>query len=348
MQSTPVIHARPAGRGAQVLAVSSALPEHVVGNGPIAERLGVSEDWIVTRTGIHERRHAAPETCVADLAAEAGGRALARAGIDPDELDAVLVATSSPDDFIPNTAPLVAEQLQAHGATAIDVGAACTGWLSALALGAGLLEAARAHTVLVIGAEIMSRLLDPDDRRTAALFGDGAGAVVLGSSNRDSDIGPIILRSDATGADAIVIARDDPCVRMDGHSTFQHAVRRLSEVSTEALVAAGYGQEDIDLYVYHQANGRILDAVADRLALPRERVLKVVDHYGNTSAASIPIALADAAAHGRLSGEKRILVAAFGAGFTWGAGVLQWRPPRPEADVSCDRSWRSTDREHRT
>jgi 3-oxoacyl-[acyl-carrier-protein] synthase-3 len=310
--------------GTHVVAVGRAVPERVVTNLPIAERLGVSETWIESRTGIRERRHAEAGTRVSDLAAEAGRRALAQCATPAAEVDAVLIATSSPDDFVPNTAPLVAHRLGAHRAAAVDVGAACTGWISALTLAAGLLEAGRARTALVIGAEIMSRLLDPDDRRTAALFGDGAGAIVLQRGPGESRVSPVILRCDGTGADAITIRRRDPRVHMDGHMTFQHAVRRLSEVTDEALDAAGANHDDIDFYVFHQANGRILTAVAERLGIPAERVVNLVGRYGNTSAASIPIALADAHEDGLLRPGNRVLVAAFGAGFTWGAGVLRW------------------------
>ena len=311
--------------GARLVSVGCAVPGRVVANRLIADRLGVSDAWITTRTGIRDRRHACPGDRVCDLAADAGRRALRQAGVRAANLDAVLVATSSPDDFVPNTAPLVAERLQATGAAAIDVGAACTGWISALALATGLLESGRARTALVVGAEIMSRLLDPDDKRTAALFGDGAGAVVLRRCPGRGGIAPIVLHSDGTGADAITIRRRDARVRMDGHTTFQHAVRRLSEATAEALAAAGLAADDIDRFVFHQANGRILTAVAERLALPADRVVNVVDRFGNTSAASIPIALADAHRRGRLPDGPRILVAAFGAGFTWGAGVLTWR-----------------------
>jgi 3-oxoacyl-[acyl-carrier-protein] synthase-3 len=312
---------------AAIVSAAHALPVDVVPNAPIARRLGVSEDWIVARTGIHERRVAAAGTRLADLAAAAARRALASAGVAPAAVDLVLVATSSADDQVPNTAPLVAGRLGAHGAAAIDVGAACTGWVSALWLAAGLIDSGRATTAVVIGAEIMSRLLDRDDRRTAALFGDGAGAAVVRAGDRPGAIGPFVLHNDAAGSGAIVIDRCERRVRMEGHHTYTAAVQRLAEVTDEALAAAGRTAAEIDLFVYHQANGRILAAVAERLALPTTRVLDVVGRYGNTSAASIPIALADASAAGRLPDGARVLIAAFGAGFTWGGGVLEWTRP---------------------
>jgi len=307
-----------------IASVASAVPRRTVSSKSIAEHLGVSEEWIVARTGIHERHVATAGTRLADLASQAGRQALARAGVRPSAVDLVLVATSSSDEVVPNTAPLVAGQLGADGAATIDIGAACTGWVSALALAAGQLEAGRIRTAVVIGAEIMSRLLDPDDRRTAPLFGDGAGAVVLQATEGPTAIGQMVFGSDAAGADAIVIRHDEHRVRMDGISTFKHAVRRLSEATLDALAANDQRVTDIELFVYHQANARILAAVGERLNLPHDRVLDVVSRYGNTSAASIPIALSDAERAGRLSAGSVVLVAAFGAGFTWGAGVLQW------------------------
>jgi 3-oxoacyl-[acyl-carrier-protein] synthase-3 len=271
---------------------------------------------------------AAPDAQLADLAAGAARTALARAGLTPASVDLVLVATSSPDDTLPNTAPIVAERIGAAGAAAIDVGAACNGWVSALALAAAMLESGRATTALVIGAEIMTRLLDPDDRRTAALFGDGAGAVVMRAGGARGRIGPVVMGADGSGADTIVVPRESGTIRMEGHDTFKQAVRRLCDVTLAALAAAGRTREEIDLFVYHQANQRILRAVGERLGLPDDRVVDVISHYGNTSAASIPIALAEAEADGRLVDGSRVLVAAFGAGFTWGAGVIQWSVPR--------------------
>jgi 3-oxoacyl-[acyl-carrier-protein] synthase-3 len=307
-----------------IVAAASALPTQVVSSDALAAQLGVSAEWIESRTGIQERRYAASDAQLSELAAEAGRRALARAGIDPVDVDLVLVATSSSDCVVPNTAPLVADRIGAKAALATDVGAACNGWVAALSLAAAQLEAGRARTALVIGAEIMSRLLNPDDRRTAPLFGDGAGAVVMQATAGRTAIGPFVFGSDANGAGSIVIRREENQVRMDGIDTFRQAVRRLSEATLDALEASGRRIDEIDLYVFHQANARILRAVAERLALPAERVLDVVGRYGNTSAASVPIALADAEAAGRLRCGATVLVAAFGAGFVWGAGVLEW------------------------
>lgn len=315
--------AQPPADGAGIAAIGHALPETIVGNGEIAERLSVDPDWIVTRTGVHERRHAGASESLAELAAAAGAAALAQAQLDPAEIDVVLVATLTPDRLLPNAAPVVANLLGARGAGAVDVGAACTGFLSGLALGAGLVDSGRAGTVLVIGADLMSRVIDPHDRRTAALFGDGAGAALLrpGGAGR---IGPIVIRADGTGAELVTATHGERVLRMRGQDTFRAAVDRIAEATLEALDAAGLDLDEIDLFVYHQANTRIIGAVGERLGLPADRVVDCIGSYGNTSAASIPIALCEAERQGRLAAGRRVLVGAFGAGVTWGAGVVDW------------------------
>ena len=310
-------------RTASVLGLGHHLPETAVSNLPIAERLGIDEGWIVKRTGIRSRRHAMPSERLSDLAISAARAAVEEAGIDATELDAVLVATTSADDLLPNAAPIVATELGAGRANAFDVGAACTGWVSALSAGAGMIESGRAETVLVVGVDALSRFTDFDDKRTAALFGDAAGAVVLGAQGEGS-VGPFVFGSDATLAEAIVIGRDDALIRMDGHTTFNAAVAALTQSTRDACELAGLSLGEVDLFVYHQANGRITRAVAERLELPEARVADYVAETGNTSAASIPLALAFAREAGRLRAGDTVLVAAVGAGFTWGATVLEW------------------------
>jgi 3-oxoacyl-[acyl-carrier-protein] synthase III len=300
------------------------VPPRVVENGPIAERLGVTDDWIASRTGIRRRHVAEPEDRLADLAARAGAAALRRAGVDGSQLDLVLVATTTQDEVTPNTAPQVAGRLGASQAAAIDVGAACTAWLSAFALATGQIEAGRARHALVVGADMLSRLTDRDDRRTAGLFGDGAGAVVLRGTRPPGRVSPIALHSDHTGADLIRAGWEDRKIRMKGPETFKTAVTRLADVTLEALALEGAAMADIDLFVYHQANSRILRAVGERLELPTERVVDCLAGYGNTSAASIPIALAEAQRDGRLRRGSRVLLGAFGAGLTWGACIVEW------------------------
>ncbi|MDQ6751156.1 MAG: beta-ketoacyl-ACP synthase 3 [Actinomycetota bacterium] len=310
-------------RTAGVLGLGAALPDAVVGNEEIATRLGVDSEWIVRRTGIHERRWAAPDASLDELAADAGRAALADAELDAGELDYVLVATMSADSVTPNAAPVVAHLLGAKGAGAMDIGAACTGALSAMAAACGLIESGRAEHILVIGAELLSRHTDPDDRRTAALFGDGAGALVL-SATADGHIGPVVLGADGGRADLITADRVNGNIQMNGHDTFVNAIQRLGEGTLQACAAADTELAEIDLFVYHQANGRILSAAAERLAVPTEKVLDCIASVGNTSAASVPLALQEARVRGLLAPGSRVLLGAVGAGFTWGAAVVEW------------------------
>jgi 3-oxoacyl-[acyl-carrier-protein] synthase-3 len=228
---------------------------------------------------------------------------------------------------LPNAAPQVAHALGARHAGAFDIGAACTGFLSAMAVGCAQIEAGRAECVIVVGADFMSRIVDPDDRMTAAVFGDGAGAVVLCAIDEASRVGPIVLGSDGSGAELIFVERGDGCVHMAGHETFREAVNRLSESTVMAAAAAGVEVDEIDRFVYHQANARILRAVGERLDLPVDRVVDCIADYGNTSAATLPMALAYSEAEGGLHAGDRVLLAAFGAGFTWGATVVEWGAP---------------------
>ena len=309
-------------RTARIIGLGHKLPDRVVANAEIAERIGVDSEWIVRRTGIRERRYAAPGERTTDLALAAARRALGDADTRPAEIDLILVATMTPDELTPNTAPLLAHALGLDVA-AYDIGAACTGWLSALSAGAAQVETGRAERVLVVGAEVLSRITDPEDKRTASLFGDGAGAVVLGPDG-DGEIGPILLNSDGGMADTITATHTERLLIMDGHTTFNKAVKVLAD-STEAVAArAGVSLDEIDLFVYHQANGRILRAVGEKLELPAERVADYVGETGNTSAASIPLTLSLLREDGRLRPGQRVLVAAVGAGFTWGAGIVEW------------------------
>jgi 3-oxoacyl-[acyl-carrier-protein] synthase-3 len=309
-------------RTARVVGLGHRLPDRVVPNGPIAERIGVDAEWIVRRTGIRERRYAAPDERTVDLALAAARRALSDAGLKAADIDLVLVATMTPDELTPNTAPLVADALGLKVA-AYDVGSACTGWLSALSVGAGQIETGRADHVLVIGAETLSRITNLDDKRTASLFGDGAGAVVL-SPDGEGMVGPILLASDGSMGDTITATHAERMLIMDGHTTFNMAVKVLSESTVDAVARAGWTLDDIDLFIYHQANGRILKSVAEKLDLPVERVADYVGETGNTSAASIPLTLSLLREDGRLRPGQKLLVAAVGAGFTWGAGVVEW------------------------
>jgi 3-oxoacyl-[acyl-carrier-protein] synthase-3 len=306
-----------------IVGVGGALPPGVVDNAAITRSIGVSDEWIVRRTGIRARRYAHPRAKLADLATEAGASALRDAGLDAADLDLVLVASCSQDSVMPNAAPIVAHALGTSEAGAFDVGSACTGFIAALAAARGILLAGGARHALVIGAEIMSRHVDPNDRNTAALFGDGAGAVVC-SADTAGSIGPVVLGSDGAHADLIVADRDTGLLAMDGHETFKQAVRRLAEGTLAACERAEVRLSDIDLFIYHQANSRILASLSERLQVPADKVLDCIAELGNTSAASIPLALAQARASGRVRAGTRMLLAAAGAGFTWGACVVQW------------------------
>ena len=313
-------------RTAAIESIAITVPERVVGNDEIAPAIGVSDEWIVARTGVRERHIAEPDERLSDYAATAGRLALEQAGAHPSEIDLVLVATMKSDELSPNAAPIVARELGAEYAGALDVGAACTGFLASLSLATAQIESQRANRVLVIGADLLSRLTDTSDRSTAALFADGAGAAVVGpAGDGGGHIGPIVLGSDGGGAASIRALHEDHKLYMQGHDTFREAVRRLSGSTLEAVALAGMELEEIDLFVYHQANTRILSAVGERLGLDTDRVIDCIDRYGNTSSATIPIALNEARETGRLKSGDKVMLGAFGAGFTWGAGVIEWR-----------------------
>src|SRR3954452_3162995 len=285
---------------AAVAGVGHAVPDTVVGNAEIARRLGVDEAWIESRTGTRERRALRDGERLGDLAARAGAAALRDAGVAASEVDLVLVGTTSADEMSPHAAPLVAGALRIRGAAAFDLSAACTGFLSGLATAAAFVETGRARAALVVGADGLTRYLDPDDRGTAMLLGDGAGAAVVTAADTGGGIGPVVLHSDPDGSDLIRLGRDDLRIRMDGPVVFRHAVRLMVDVTHEAAAAAGVALGDIDLFVYHQANSRTIRAVVRELGADPERVVDVVDRFANTSAASIPIALSVAAEEGRL------------------------------------------------
>ncbi len=310
------------------------VPPTVVSNHDLAQRLDTNDEWVRSRTGIATRHHAEPGVTCADLATEAGARALKSAGVD--HVDAVIVATTTPDRVCPATAPTVAARLGLPQVGAFDVGAVCSGFVYGLASGAGLVSAGISGSVLVIGAEIISAFLNPEDRSTSVIFGDGAGAVVLraGSPDEHGALGPFDLGSDGDRSDLInvpaggsrmpggrgVTAPSDHYLFMDGREVYRHAIPRMVGSCNVVLDRAGLEVGDIDRFVAHQANARILEAVADRLDVPADKRVMNIDRYGNTSAASIPLALADA----RLQAGERVLVTAFGGGLTWGSTIFTW------------------------
>jgi 3-oxoacyl-[acyl-carrier-protein] synthase III len=316
--STPLVRC-----GAEMIGVGTALPGTVVPNSVLSERLGIDAEWIVKRTGIEERRSALPGERLFEFAAAAGAEALAEARLAAADVDLIVLATTSNEELMPAAAPRVAAVLGATDAACYDVNSACTGFLSAVSVACGQIESGRAVNVLVIGADLMMPLTDPDDRATAAVFADGAGAVVMRGTG-ESRVGPIVLRSDGSKADLIKIDRADLKIRMQGHETFRYAVDLMAESTTEAVGLAGLELDDIDLFVYHQANARILSAVGDRLGIAGERVINSIAKLGNTSAATIPLALAQAKRTGQLRQGARVLLGAFGAGVSWGATVIEW------------------------
>ncbi len=311
-------------RGAAIVSVGAALPRESVPNAPIAERLGIDDRWIVKRIGVRERRMVQPDERLSDLVIQAASEALERASIEAADLDLILVGTFTQDEILPNAAPLVAAALGATSAGAVDLGAACMGFLAGVSLGAGQIEAGRANTVLVAGADVLTRFLDMDDRRTAALIGDGAGAAVLTAVEGPGRVGPAVLRANDKSRETLYMTRGELKLRMDGQKTFVHAVDYLSDVTMQAIESAGLALNDIDVFVYHQANARIIKAVGERLGLPVERVVDCIECFGNTSAASIPLALDWAQKEGLLQQGTLLLLASIGAGFTWGGMVVTW------------------------
>jgi 3-oxoacyl-[acyl-carrier-protein] synthase III len=312
-------------RPATILSVATALPEGRLTSADLAAQLGVSEDWIISRTGIRERRRAEPEERLSDYASRSGAAALERAGVAAEDLDLVIVATMTADELTPNTAPIVAHDLGAHRAGAFDVGAACSGFLVALAQGTAQIESGRAERVLVVGADFITRIVDYSDPGTSPLFADAAGAVVLAPAADDAGvIGPIVLGADGSHAETITATLAERVIQMDGPEVYRNAVARMSAVTLDAVARAGLELGDIDLFVYHQANARITRALGKRLGLPTDRVVDCIETLGNSSAATLPVALAAAEADGRLHPGARVLLSAFGAGFTWGGGVMEW------------------------
>jgi 3-oxoacyl-[acyl-carrier-protein] synthase III len=310
---------------AGIFGVGAALPEEVVANAAFVKRLDTSDDWIVRRTGIRERRWLNGARSLADLAANACAAALDDAGREASTVDRVIVSTITPDRLTPGLAPEVAALIGARGAGASDVNAACAGFLAALEQAAALIESERAGVVLVCGAEALSRITDMDDRATAILFVDGAGAVVVARGELDVGCAAFELGSDGIHADLLYAEADERLLRMEGREVYRHAVRRMVEATEAALARCRLTASDLDLFVAHQANARIVEAAADELGLPRERVALNVDHVANTSSASIPLALWEAERAGALRAGDRVGLAAFGAGFVWGAGVVSWK-----------------------
>lgn len=331
-------------RRAYVAGWGKYVPTTVVTNVDLSRTLDTSDEWIRSRTGIAERRIAGPDEATASMAIIAGRHALAVAGITANELDCVIVATCTPDYSMPATANLVQAELGATQAGACDINAACSGFVYALAMADGCIRAGLFRTVLVIGAETFSRIVDWNDRATCVLFGDGAGALVLRGTEEDYGLLATTVGSDGSRAGLLLVpggGSRSPAtaatiderlhmVRMDGREVFRFAVGVLPRITEQVVAAAGWTLADVDLFVAHQANVRIIQSAARSLGLADEKVYINVQRYGNTSAASIPIALSEAYEEGRLHDGSAVVLAGFGSGLSWAASALRWGPmPAP-------------------
>lgn len=313
----------------QVIGCGSYLPSNVVSNIELAQKVETTDEWIVQRTGIRQRHIAAAGELTSDLATAAAQDALRQAGLKGSDIDLIVLGTTTPDHTFPATATRVQAKLGMTGGAAFDVQAVCSGFVYSLAMADNMLRLGQAKNALVIGAETFSRLLDWKDRTTCVLFGDGAGAVVLAAAEGRGDkwdrgILSTHLHSDGQHYELLMVDRDSGFVKMQGQEVFKHAVRHLSEVVDEALSSAGVVPEELDWLVPHQANKRIIDSVANKLKMDDSKVVLTVDKHGNTSAASIPLALAEAVASGRLKPGHLVLTEAMGGGFTWGSALIRW------------------------
>jgi 3-oxoacyl-[acyl-carrier-protein] synthase-3 len=329
----------PAGaRRAHVTGWGRYAPSRVLTNADLEKIVDTSDEWIRTRTGIRERRVAAAHETTASMAAVASLRAIRTAGIEPDDIDLILLGTLTPDYWMPSTAALVKEAIGNTRATAFDVMAACSGFVYGFATAQAYIQAGLAKHVLVVGAELLTRFLDYTDRSTCILFGDGAGAVVLSASDEPGGALGIEMTTEPQGAymiwlpaggskappSAETIARGEHYVRMEGNQTYRFATKTMATTALESIRRSGLTPDDIDLFIPHQANIRIIEAVAKGLGLPMEKMFVNVDKYGNTSAASVPIALAEAVNEGRVKVGDNVVIVAFGAGFTSGAVTINW------------------------
>lgn len=328
----------PGLRNAGIMGLGICLPERRLTNQDLERMVDTSDEWIQERTGICERRIAARDEAVSDLATVAARRALEDSGLSPEDIDLVMVATVMPDHYFPSSACLVQARLGAARAAAVDIEAACSGFVYALAMGSQFVMTGFYRHVLVIGAETLSKLLDYQDRTTCVIMADGAGAAVLGPVGPGEGILSTVLGADGNGADLLkvpaggsrlpssqeTVAGRLHYIQMEGREVFKFAVKAMAEAATQALAACGLTLADVDFCVPHQANYRIIEALARRFDLSMERIMVNIDRYGNTSSASIPIALAEARSQGRFSKGDLILLVAFGGGLTWGATVLRW------------------------
>ena len=320
-----------------ITGIGAYAPERVLTNDDLSQMMDTSDEWIVERTGIRERRVAADDQALSDLAMPAAREALEQAGLDAGTIDLVIVATVTPDMAFPSAAAIIADELGAPDAAAYDLSAGCTGFMYAVAQGYGMVAAGLARHALVVGGDVLSRILDWSDRGTAVLFGDGAGAVVLERVSEGGFLG-FELGADGSGglqlylpaggsrspATAETVAERKHFVQMNGREVFKFATRVLVSSAEKVLAECGKTVDDVDVYIPHQANVRIIEHAAEKLGIPKEKIVINVDRYGNTSSGSIPLALADAQADGRLQDGALVLMTGMGAGLTWGSGLIEW------------------------
>src|SRR5438093_2933663 len=322
---------RAAGHPISITGLGCYVPERVLTNDEIAQLVDTSDEWISSRTGIKERRIAAEHEAMSDLALPAARKALDQAGVRGEDVDVIIVATVTPDMAFPATAALLADELGSADAAAYDLSAGCTGFMYALAQGYGMLAAGLAERALVVGGDILTRILDWTDRSTLVLFGDGAGAVVLERVESGGFLG-FELGADGGGGEHLWLPgsgsrhfdEPDKFVKMNGREVFKFATRVMVTSAEAILEGCGRSVDELDLYVPHQANVRIIDHATRKLGIPHEKVVIDVDRYGNTSSGSIPLALADAAADGRLRPGALVLMTGMGAGLTWGSALIEW------------------------
>ncbi len=327
-------------RGVTIAGTGSAVPDRILSNADLEKMVETSDEWIVTRTGIKERRIIDPGQDNSDFATLASRRALEMAGIGPEDIDHIIIATVTPDRFLPSMSCTVQEKLGATGSAALDINAACSGFLYGMELAQSLIRTGASDAVLLLGSETLTRITDVTDRNTVVLFGDGSGAAVLRPCEPDTGVLSVKIGADGTQGDMLTIpaggsrrpasaetvAAREHFIRMRGNELFKYAVRAMEQVSRDALEEAGRPASELALLLPHQANQRIIDATAERLGLPTEKVMMNIERYGNTSAASVPILLDECVRNGKIKVGDLIELVAFGGGVTWGAAVIEWNP----------------------
>ncbi len=323
---------------ATITSTAHHVPEKILTNHDIEKMVETSDEWIQNRTGIKQRHIVSDDEASSDLSTHVAKKLLEKRGIKPDQIDIIIVGTVTPDHLTPSTAAIVQNNINAQNAWAFDLSAACSGFLFGLETGSKLIESGKYKTVMVIGVDTMTSILDFKDRETCIIFGDGAGGVILEPSKSDNGIISSILRTDGSGASSLnvlaggsrkpateeTIANREHFIRQDGKKVFKFAVKRMADVSEEVLLENGLSGNDIKLFIPHQANKRIIDATGERCGIPRDRVLINIDRYGNTTAGTIPIALNEAVENKLINNGDYILLSAFGSGFTWGSILIKW------------------------